>query len=89
MAYVGFHNKDTDASLPDSPFPEDLSVIPYKDAWGIINGFAARSFIENWTGFAPEINYAFASHPEVKEMPCYPDQGSIKVIDDVLVVKFS
>ena len=88
VAYVGFYNKDADDSLMASPFPEELSIIPYKDAWGIINGFAALSFIENRTGFAPDLNHTFASHPEVKEMPCYPDEGSIKIIDDVLVIKF-
>lgn len=32
-------------------------------------------------------NY-FYNHPEVKAMPVYPDAGSIKVIDDTIVIKF-
>ncbi|MCI8565607.1 MAG: hypothetical protein HFI39_04680 [Lachnospiraceae bacterium] len=26
--------------------------------------------------------------PEVEEMPFYPDDGSIKIIEDIIVVKF-
>ena len=88
VTYVGFYSKDTDASLMETPFPEELFIIPYHDTDSMLNGFAARSFVENWTGFAPEMRYAFGDRPEVQEMPCYPDEGSIKIIDDVLVIKF-
>ena len=30
----------------------------------------------------------FLNHPEVKEMPVYPDAGSIRVIDDTIVIRF-
>ena len=31
---------------------------------------------------------AYENPPEVEEMPCYPDKGAIRLIDDVLIVKF-
>lgn len=31
----------------------------------------------------------FSSLDEVKEMPCYPDDGAIKIIDNVIVIKLS
>lgn len=45
-------------------------------------------------GFNPEVRWSdedeeyFRNLPEVKAMPVYPDDGSIKIIDDTVVVKF-
>jgi hypothetical protein len=43
-----------------------------------------------WCGYtAHEVDSSyFVNNPEVQEMPRYPDEGSIKVIDDTLIVKF-
>ncbi len=30
---------------------------------------------------------SFADHPEFQKMPCYPDEGSIRLIDGIIVVK--
>lgn len=45
----------------------------------------------NWNGFNPVTidQTEFENSPIVKNMPCYPDDGSIKVINNVVVVKFS
>ena len=89
VAYVGFHQK-TDSSLPNTDAFSTLDIIPYFDTDSMINGFAARSFVENWCGFAPVVDYSpFSDMPQVQEMPCYPADGSIKVINDVVVIKFS
>ena len=65
-------------------------VIPYKLTTNIINSNSLFAFINNWCGFSPE--YAeeedFKDLPEVQEMPYYPDDGSIKIINDTIVVKF-
>ena len=43
-----------------------------------------------WTGYSPVIANPddFVELDEVKLMPHYPDDGSIKVINDTVVVKF-
>ena len=46
--------------------------------------------MEIWLNFKAweEDPNKFVSRSEVKDMPCYPNDGSIQVIDGVLVVKF-
>lgn len=43
-----------------------------------------------WCGFSPIMKDAaeYEQLPEVEEMPGYPDAGSIKIVEDVLVIKF-
>lgn len=50
-----------------------------------------------WTsylGYTPEIieladSGELSEIPEVKEMPCYPDSGSIAIVDDIVIIKTS
>lgn len=44
-----------------------------------------------WCGFNPKTadSAMYEQLPEVIQMPCYPSDGSIKMIEDVLVVKFA
>ncbi len=48
-------------------------------------------FLQNWLGF--RIRWydgtELYSLPEVKEMPAYPEEGSIRIIEDVIVVRLS
>ena len=46
--------------------------------------------MEIWLNFKAweEEPERFTILPEVKAMPCYPNDGSIQIIDSVLVVKF-
>ena len=60
--------------------------------WGLRAniGNSYKNYMELWFDFKPreaDSSY-FYDLPEVQAMPSYPDDGSIKVIDDVLVVKF-
>ena len=58
----------------------------------IINMGSWRSFCTLHLGWEPEEVSdikSFEELPEVKAMPCYPDSGSIKVINGAVVVKFS
>ena len=43
-----------------------------------------------WCDFDPTLEDAseYENLPEVQEMPCYPDTGSIHMMDGVLIVKF-
>ena len=55
-----------------------------------LNDWAWQAFLARWCGFEPR--YAeetqVAAWPEVEQMPRYPDDGSIRVIHDTIVVKF-
>ena len=55
-----------------------------------LNDWAWEAFLARWCGFEPKkADPAEAeSWPEVEAMPRYPDDGSIQVIRDVIVVKF-
>lgn len=58
----------------------------------MINSYveSSRAFMKYWCGYAPTFVDAklYKNNPIVKEMPCYPNDGSVKVIDNVVVVKF-
>lgn len=55
----------------------------------IINDYQWTSFMWIWTGYVFQVSEKdFSDRPEVKLMPTYPDDGSIKMIDGVIVVKF-
>lgn len=55
-----------------------------------LNDWAWDSFLARWCGFEPKTvkPEKVEDWPEVREMPCYPDDGSIRVVRDVVVVKF-
>ena len=57
---------------------------------GYLNNWAWRQFLARWCGFEPRTAdpAEVADWPEVTAMPSYPDDGSIQVIRDVVVVKF-
>lgn len=56
----------------------------------IINNYAWQKFVRNWIGYSPKYinSKEFENIYEVKNMPHYPDYGSIKVINDTIVIKF-
>ena len=63
-------------------------------ARGLMNvSYSLSSWFHNYIGyaatFAPqEEKTAISSDPRVTQMPCWPSEGSMMVIDDYLVVKF-
>lgn len=61
----------------------------------LINSYSRLRWVKRYLGFNPpqltdqkEID-SFSNNAAVMAMPCYPDDGSIKIIDGVIVVKFS
>ena len=50
-----------------------------------------QEYISLWCGFDPiyEDGAKYAELPEIQAMPDYPDNGSIKMINDVVVVKLN
>ena len=68
-----------------------VTIPPYHlNAMDSLNNYAWKSCVKLWTGFSPELKEAkdFENLQEVKAMPSYPNDGSIKVINNTVVVKF-
>lgn len=63
---------------------------PY--AYPFVNSYAesSRAFMKCWCGYAPTFADAkkFENNNIVQSMPRYPNDGSIKIIENVIVVKF-
>lgn len=59
-------------------------------ATAYVNDYNWLVFMNFWCGYWPTVvdGDDIVSLPEVEEMPSYPDDGSIKVIDERVVVKF-
>ena len=90
---VAFLNTNSDTSLRpgDDGHLSDIVFLPYnQDVNGYMTDYRWLSFIKQWTGYSPVIANPddFIELDEVKLMPHYPDDGSIKVINDTVVVKF-
>ena len=94
VAYIGdvaaftdptFQSLQEFGSLPMAPLPYDGSPFHV-----IFSCYDWQEFLNVWCGFNPPQadSSAFASLPEVQQMPCYPDAGSIRMVGETLVVKF-
>lgn len=64
------------------------------DRGNLMNAYSWKEGMVAYTGFTyvpagDDIYENAESMNIIKEMPCYPDYGSIRVIDDIMVVKFS
>ncbi len=68
---------------------DDILFYPYNELKNALNG-PWRVYLKFWCGYsAHEIDQSyFKDLPEVQEMSHYPADGSIKIINDTLVVKF-
>lgn len=88
IAFVN-ERKVQDMSLSEiKPF-EEIKLRPYFDAKTIINAYNWKKYLAHWLGYAPRMaSVPSSSANEVNAMRSYPDDGSIKIIDDVIVVKF-
>lgn len=87
IAFVG--DKKDDHSVSGIEEMNWVSMAPYSGVDRIINDYAWKDYMTLWTGYSP--TYAnsddYADLKEVKDMPVYPDYGSIKRIDDVIIIK--
>ncbi len=71
----------------------DPIYLPPYNGRSIINDFSWRETMELWCGFTSvdpdEEAEANIDRDRISQMPCYPDDGSVEMIDDILVVKFA
>lgn len=69
----------------------EIDYFPYNmNATQYLNDYSWLAFMRQWTGYTPRIvdESSFTELKEVKDMPSYPDDGSIMIINDTVVVKF-
>ena len=70
---------------------EFLKLATYDaDLQAYLNDWAWEAFLARWCGFSPKTvkPETVEDWPEVQTMPRYPDDGSVRVIRDVVVVNF-
>lgn len=90
---VAWVNRDhlEDRSLYNIDELNPVQIVPYeKTIQDYVNNWAWQKFMARWCGFAPDIaDSAEAENlPEVRTMPAYPEDGSIRIINGIVVVKF-
>lgn len=73
--------------VDNDEFP--IAINPY-DVQAINSRYSWKHYLREWCGF----NASFvepgmlSENPEVLNMPMYPNDGSIKIIDEIIVIKF-
>lgn len=91
VAYFNERKKQEEA-LHMEVFDDLYRIRPY-DNTSLLNDYSWDRFMERWCGFKidsvdEETKKSLEKLPEVQSMPHYPDQGSVKVIDGVVVIRF-
>lgn len=74
-----------------SRFFDYITASPYNSGDTVINEYSWKEMMELWCGYAPDLGdeAIFEGNEEVADMTCFPNDGSIKVIDGYVVVKFA
>ena len=69
---------------------EHITQIPYLDLNSYLNDYAFKSFIKYWCGYSPEYksDKEYRNNPDILSMPFYPNEGSIRIIDECVIVHF-
>lgn len=88
VVYINEYEK-YDYTMANIPEFKEIHIIPY-DHSSIINSYSWKVTMKMWCNFDPVYMEAgeYAGLPEIQEMPSYPSTGSIRMLDDVLIVKF-
>ncbi len=89
IAYIGERNKNDDALKGEELF-DPIYLPPYQGN-SIINDFAWEETMNMWCGFSrvkPDPETLMGAVDEIASMPDYPDKGSIRMINGVIVVRF-
>ena len=89
VCYINSGNKK-DLTLKELSGFDLFYTVPDDRIEENVNNYAWIKFMNNWCAFSPKTVNAedFVDLPEVIDMPYYPDDGSIKIINDTVVVKF-
>ena len=93
VVYIGDISKFNDPTFQGLSGFSSLSMtpLPYDETpFGVIcTAYDWQEYLNLWCGFNPPQADAadFSVLPEVQAMPSYPDSGSIRMINDILVIK--
>lgn len=81
----------SDSTITKIPEFEDITLLPYNyDTHELVNNYACYVYMSRWCGYSPIIldeNLTYGDK-DVESMPSYPEDGSIQVINGIIVVKF-
>ena len=92
--YVYGKKSGYDVNKSDKKFDDYNQIFDSIPIYNVssINGYNFMRYMELWTGFKSrnfKFNVDVGNKEIVKEMKCYPDDGSIKLVDDKIIIKFS
>ena len=78
-----------DSSLKPITYLNIIDIEPYQNIDKYVNDYKWLRYMYYWCGYKPELadSKEFENLQEVKMMPSYPDDGSIKIINNTIVVK--
>lgn len=87
LIFVNENNK-SHLSVACTTQLQNINIHPYSDS--VINNHAWKQFMALWVGYAPEVlGVEVLKNPhEVENMPHYPNEGSIQIIEGKIVVNF-
>lgn len=94
IVYINENKKNTNGFSNDGLFEESY-LVPYLYYNGSmpINNDRWRMAMSLWCGFDPNVKNdgvtGGGASTATIDMPCYPEDGSIKIIDGILYVKFA
>ncbi len=83
--------KMSDESITKTPQFEEINLLPYNyDTHELVNNYACYVYMSRWCGYTPTILHENLTHgdKDVASMPSYPEDGSIQVINGIIIVKF-
>ncbi|MDE6538834.1 MAG: glucosyltransferase domain-containing protein [Ruminococcus sp.] len=89
VCYINSRSRE-DLTLKELSEFEMFSASPNFGIKTLMKSHSWTQFMNNWCAFSPEVvdEEDFIDLLEVIDMPYYPDDGSIKIINDTVVVKF-
>lgn len=81
---------ELDKTLVDIGELDNIQITPYYGVNQMARTYSMREFMHLWNGYTPE--YAeeadVAGLPEIQTMSTYPKDGSIRIVNDTVIVKF-
>lgn len=87
IAFINENQKENNAD-DIQQYYDPIVTNPY--VYPMVNSYNWDDFTKHWLGFdsVTKDPADYMDHELVQKMPSYPDDGSIQIIDDVVVVKF-
>lgn len=93
VAFLNIERISDDSMPSGDKFNVSLMALGF-DMRQVVGDYSYKQYLEIHCGYAPSYLEKtelekIKEHSEVKKMPCYPDDGSVRIIDNIVVVKFA